>query len=124
MANAEVRNERLYAMPLASVYPAYVNKLTRKGRTEPELIKAICWLTKFTPKQLESHLKKETSLRDFFTAARINPLASEITGSICGVKIAEIQDPLMKKIRYLDKLVDDLAKGKSIEKVLFNESKY
>lgn len=121
MSVSNARNERLYSMSLASVYPAYLNKMTRKGRTEKELIETICWLTKFTPKQLESHLKKETTLRDFFSTAKINPLASGITGSICGVKIAEIEDPLMKKIRYLDKLIDDLAKGKSLEKVFFNE---
>ncbi len=106
-------------MSLAAVYPAYLNKLKRKGRNESELIKVICWLTGYTSKKLEIHLQKETTLRDFFTAAEINPLSAGITGSICGVKISEIEDPLMKKIRYLDKLVDDLAKGKAIEKVLF-----
>ncbi len=108
-------------MPVASVYPAYINKLERKGRTEVELVEVICWLTGFTKTELKKKLKDEVTFREFFKSARINPLAKQITGSICGVKIAEIEDPLMKKIRYLDKLVDELAKGKSVEKVLFKE---
>ncbi len=105
-------------MPVAEVYVHYVNKVERKDRTEAELIKVITWLTGFDTKTLKSHLKKQTTFRDFFKSAKIHPNAKLITGSICGVKIAEIEDPLMKKIRYMDKLVDELAKGRPVEKIL------
>jgi hypothetical protein len=105
-------------MPFSEVYPHYVNKLARKGRTKNELHEVIHWLTGFDEKALKNHLAKQTSFKDFFKAAKLNSKAKLITGSICGVKIAEIEDPLMKKIRYLDKLVDELAKGKTMEKVL------
>jgi hypothetical protein len=105
-------------MPVADVYVHYVNKVERKDRTEAELIKVITWLTGFDSKTLESHLKKQTTFKEFFKSAKIHPNAKLITGSICGVKIVEIQDPLMKKIRYMDKLVDELAKGRPIEKIL------
>ena len=109
---------KVYEMPVASVYVHYINKVERKDRTEEELIEVIKWLTGFEKRTLKKHLKDETTFRDFFKAAKINPKAKLITGSICGVKIDEIEDPLMKKIRYLDKLVDELAKGRSIEKIL------
>ena len=105
-------------MPVAEVYVHYVNKVERKDRTEAELIKAMCWLTGFDVKTLKQHLKKKTSFQDFFKAAKIHPNAKLITGSICGVKIAEIENPLMKKIRYMDKLVDEIAKGRPMEKIL------
>lgn len=105
-------------MAVADVYVHYVNKVERKERTEAELIEVIKWLTGFDSRTLKKHLKDRTTFRDFFKAAKINPNAKLITGSICGVKIAEIEDPLMKKIRYMDKLVDELAKGRSMEKVL------
>lgn len=105
-------------MALADVYLHYVNKVERKERTEAELIEVIKWLTGFDTKTLKKHLKDRTTFRDFFKAAKIHPNAKLITGSICGVKIADIQDPLMKKIRYMDKLVDELAKGRPMEKVL------
>ena len=105
-------------MPVADVYIHYVNKVERKGRTEAELIKVITWLTGLDSKTLKSHLKKQTTFKEFFRAAKIHPKAKLITGSICGVKIAEIEDPLMKKIRYMDKLVDELAKGRPMEKIL------
>ena len=105
-------------MPVVDVYVNYVNKLERKGRNEAELIKVISWLTGFDSKTLKSHLRKQTTFRDFFKSAKIHPKAKLISGSICGVKIEEIEDPLMKKIRYLDKLVDELAKGRPLEKVL------
>ena len=104
-------------MPVVDVYLHYVNKVERKGRSEAELIKVLSWLTGFDSKTLKSHLRKQTTFRDFFRAAKIHPNAKLITGSICGVKIAEIDDPLMKKIRYMDKLVDDLAKGRPMEKI-------
>lgn len=105
-------------MPVADVYVHYVNKVERKDRTEAELVKVITWLTGFDSKTLKSHLKMQTTFKEFFKAAKIHPNAELITGSICGVKIAEIEDPLMKKIRYMDKLVDELAKGHPIEKIL------
>lgn len=103
---------------MSDVYVHYVNKVLRKDRTEAELIKVMAWLTGFDGKTLKQHLKQQTSFRNFFKAAKIHPNAKLITGSICGVKIAEIEDPLMKKIRYMDKLVDELAKGRPMEKIL------
>lgn len=105
-------------MPVADVYLHYVKKVERKDRTEAELVKVISWLTGFDSKTLKAHIKKQTTFRDFFKAAKIHPNAKLISGSICGVKIAEIKDPLMKKIRYMDKLVDELAKGRPMEKIL------
>lgn len=112
------REQKLYQMPVADVYPYYLAKIERKDRTETELIKVITWLTGFDSKTFKGHLKKQTNFKDFFKAAKIHPNAKLITGSICGVKIAEIEDPLMKKIRYMDKLVDELAKGRPLEKIL------
>lgn len=105
-------------MPVADVYVHYVNKVVKKDRTESELEEVISWLTGFDSKTLRKHLNNQTTFRDFFKAAKIHPNAKLITGSICGVKIAEIEDPLMKKIRYMDKLVDELAKGRPMEKIL------
>lgn len=109
---------KIFEMPVAEVYVHYVNKVIRKDRTEAELIEVIMWLTGFDSKTLEQHLKNKTTFKDFFKAAKIHPNAKHITGSICGVKIVEIEDPLMKKIRYMDKLVDELAKGRPMEKIL------
>ncbi len=105
-------------MPVAQVYIHYVNKVVRKERTEAELIQVITWLTGFDAKTLNSHLQKKSTFREFFASAKIHQHAALITGSICGVKISEIEDPLMKKIRYLDKLVNELAKGRPMEKIL------
>ncbi len=112
------REEKLYEMPFADVYLCYQIKVERKERSESELIKVVTWLTGFDAKTLKSHLKKKTPIKAFFKAAKIHPNAKLITGSICGVKIAEIEDPLMKKIRYMDKLVDELSKGRPMEKIL------
>ena len=109
---------KIYEMPVADVYVHYLKKVERKDRTETELIKVITWLTGFDTRTLKNHLKKQTTFKEFFKAAKINPNAKLITGSICGVKIEEIDDPLMKKIRYMDKLVEELAKGRPLEKVL------
>jgi hypothetical protein len=109
---------KIFEMPVADVYVHYVNKVERKERTEVELIKVITWLTGFNSRTLKSHLKKRTTFKEFFKDAKIHPNAKLITGSICGVKIVEIEDPLMKKIRYMDKLVDELAKGRPMEKIL------
>ena len=108
----------LYEMPFANVYDAYVKKVERKDRSAAELDQVIKWLTGFTAATLKKQIKDEATIRDFFKAAKINKNAKLITGTICGVKIEEISDPLMLKIRYLDKLVDELAKGRPMEKIL------
>jgi hypothetical protein len=109
---------RIFTTPFASVYPHYVTKVEKKGRTEAELHQVIEWLTGFDQDALAKHLQAETTFEDFFAEARLNPNASLITGVVCGVRVQEIDDPLMQKIRYLDKLVDELAKGRPMEKVL------
>ncbi len=109
---------KIFEITVADVYVHYLNKVERKDRTQAELVKVITWLTGMDSKTLKKHLKDKTTFRDFFKAAKIHPNAKLITGSICGVKIAEIEDPLMKKIRYMDKLVDELAKGRPMVKIL------
>jgi hypothetical protein len=109
---------RIFTTALSSVYPHYVNKVERKGRTQTELNEVIRWLTGFDDASLQDHLAAGTTFEDFFADARLNPAAASITGVVCGVRVEEIEDPLMQKIRYLDKLVDELAKGKAMEKVL------
>ena len=105
-------------MPVASVYPHYVAKAEKKGRTQAEVDEVIRWLTGFDDTELQRHLDEETTFENFFAQADLNPHASLITGSVCGVKVQEVEDPLMRRIRYLDKLVDELAKGRPMEKVL------
>jgi len=100
------------------VYPHYVTKVERKGRTKAELHQVIEWLTGFDEHDLGAHLEAGTTFEEFFADARLNPHASAITGTVCGIRVEEVEDPLMQKIRYLDKLVDELAKGKAMEKVL------
>ena len=109
---------RIYTVSVASVYPHYVNKVEKKGRTKAELDAVIEWLTGFDDAQLKRHLAADTTFEDFFADAHLNPNAELITGSVCGVKVQEVEDPLMQKIRYLDKLVDELAKGKKMDKIL------
>ena len=109
---------RIFTTPFADVYPLYVAKLERKGRSKKELHQVIHWLTGHTEASLKKHLVKKTTFEDFFAAARMNPKSKLITGSVCGVKVQEVTDPLMRKIRYLDKLVDELAKGRQLDKVL------
>ena len=109
---------RIFTTPFADVYPLYVTKLERKGRSKRELHQVIHWLTGHTEASLKKHLVKKTTFEDFFAAARMNPKSKLITGSVCGVKVQEVTDPLMRKIRYLDKLVDELAKGRPLDKVL------
>jgi hypothetical protein len=109
---------RIYGTAFSAVYPLYVAKLERKGRTAAELDEVIAWLTGFTDRDLERHLAENTTFADFFAAATINPNAHLITGVICGMRVETIEDPLMQQIRYLDKLVDELAKGRPMEKVL------
>jgi hypothetical protein len=110
---------RIYGMSFASVYPLYITKAEKKGRTKAEVDTVITWLTGYTQKKLEAQIKKMTDFTDFFgQAPKLNPNRSLITGVICGVRIEDIKDPLMKEIRYLDKLVDELAKGRPLEKIL------
>lgn len=109
---------RIFTTSVASVYPHYVAKAERKGRTKAEVDEVTCWLTGFDARELEQHLESGTTFEDFFAAAHLNPKAGLITGSVCGVKVQEVEDPLMRQIRYLDKLVDELAKGRPMEKVL------
>ena len=105
-------------MAFARVYPLYLNKVEKKGRTKDELDEVIRWLTGFSQKQLDEQITNGTTFTEFFDAATIHENAPEITGVICGVRIEEIEEPLMKKIRYMDKLVDELAKGRSLAKIL------
>jgi hypothetical protein len=113
------RNERVFAMAFASVYPHYVTKAEKKGRTKEEVDQVICWLTGYTPKALAKQIEKRTDFRTFFSEApALHPNANKITGTICGVRIEDIEDPLMQKIRYMDKLVDEVAKGRPMEKIL------
>lgn len=109
---------RIFTTPVASVYPLYVAKAERKGRSRAEVDEVIEWLTGFDQATLEGHLAQQTTFADFFAAAELNPAAELITGSVCGVKVQDVEDPLMRRIRYLDKLVDELAKGRPMAKVL------
>ena len=109
---------RIFATTVASVYPLYLAKVEKKGRTRAELDTVIRWLTGFDEAELERHLAAGTTFEDFFAAARLNPNAALITGVVCGVRVQDIEDPLMQQIRYLDKLVDELAKGRPMEKVI------
>ena len=112
-------NDRVFAMSFASVYPHYVTKAEKKGRTKEELDEVIRWLTGYTKGGLEKQIEKRTSFREFFEKApKFNPNASLIKGVVCGIRVENIEDPLMQKIRYLDKLIDELAKGKKMEKIL------
>ena len=111
-------NQRVFKMSFASVYPHYINKVEKKGRTKKELDEVICWLTGYSAKELSAEIKKRTDFETLFkNAPALNPKARHITGTICGVKIQAIDHPLMKKIRYMDKLVDELAQGRPMEKI-------
>src|SRR5687767_9474688 len=113
------RNHRIYTMSFASVYPLYVAKAEKKGRKKSEVDAVICWLTGYSQRELEGQLKKQTDFETFFKEApQLNPARSLIKGVVCGVRVEEIQEPTMREIRYLDKLVDELAKGKAMEKIL------
>ncbi len=110
---------RIFTMPVANVYPLYIAKAEKKGRTKAEVDAIICWLTGYTPKQLEKQLKDQTDFETFFAKApKMNPARKQIVGVICGVRVEDIEEPTMREIRYLDKLIDELAKGKSMEKIL------
>ncbi len=113
-----MQNTNIFKMPFASVYPHYINKVERKGRTIAELDEVIQWLTGYDKKALQKILDNKTDFETFFAKAKMNPNASKITGVICGYRVEDIKDKLMQNIRYLDKVVDELAKGKSMEKIL------
>ena len=110
---------RVYKMTFASVYPHYVAKAEKKGRTKAEVDKIICWLTGYTSRQLAKQIKDKTDFENFFAEApELNPARALIKGVVCGIRVEEIKEPLMQEIRYLDKLIDELAKGKAMEKIL------
>ena len=111
-------DERIANMTLSSVYPHYVTKIEKKGRTREELHQVINWLTGFDDKQLQKHIDGKTTFEEFFQQAKLNPSAHLITGVICGYRVEEIENPLTRQARYLDKLVDELARGKKMEKIL------
>ena len=117
-----MNNERIYKMPFARVYPAYIAKAERKGRTKKEVDAIIVWMTGYDAKGLKAVLKQGTDMKAFFAdAPRLNPKRKRITGVICGVRIEDIKEKTMREIRYLDKLIDELAKGKTMEKILRND---
>ena len=114
-----MNTHRIYAMSFASVYPLYVAKAERKNRTAGEVDEIICWLTGYSQKELESQIEKQTDFETFFAdAPQLNPARKMITGVICGVRVEDIKEPTMQEIRYLDKLIDELAKGKTMDKIL------
>ncbi|MBK7651635.1 MAG: DUF2200 domain-containing protein [Flammeovirgaceae bacterium] len=114
-----MEKHRVYKMSFASVYPNYVQKAEKKGRTKAEVDTIICWLTGYKQTELQQQIDNRTDFENFFSqATKINENASKITGVICGYRVEEIEDKLMQKIRYLDKLIDELAKGKTMEKIL------
>ena len=113
---------RIFATSFSSIYPHYVVKVEKKGRTKAELDRVIEWLTGYDSAELSKQLASEATCEDFFAGAELNPKAELITGVVCGVRVEDIEDPLMQKIRYLDKLVDELAKGRPMDKVLRDSS--
>lgn len=117
-----MKKPRIYTMSFAKVYPHYVQKAEKKGRTKEEVDEIICWLTGYSQEELEKQLDKQVNFETFFAEApQMNPARSLIKGVICGVRVEEIEENLMREIRYLDKLIDELAKGKSMEKILRKE---
>ena len=116
-----MNNTKIFKIPFATVYPLYIKKVEKKGRLKTEVDTVICWLTGYDQKALQKQIDAGKDFEAFFTEApQFNPNASKITGVICGYRIEELKNPLMKKIRYLDKLVDELAKGRAMEKILRN----
>jgi len=123
MNNSNTQAQRIAKMIFASVYPHYVTKVESKGRTKKELHEIIEWLTGFNNKKLQELIKAKVTFEEFFKRAKLNPNAHLITGVICGYRVEEIEDPLVQKARYLDKLVDELAKGRKMEKILRSSEK-
>jgi hypothetical protein len=116
---AAMTDHRIFAMPFAKVYPMYVQKAEKKGRTQTEVDQIICWLTGYDLKALQRQIKNEATFETFFAEApAMHPNCALITGVVCGVRVEEVEDPLMQKIRWLDKLIDELAKGRAMEKIL------
>lgn len=114
-----MQKHRIYSMSFARVYSEYVAKAERKGRTKSEVDEIICWLTGYSQKGLEAQLEKQTDIETFLAKApRLNPSRVLITGIVCGVRVEDIKEPIMREIRYLDKLIDELAKGRAMEKIL------
>ena len=118
MHNTNTHDERFAKMTFATVYPLYLAKVEKKGRTKEELFEVIEWLTGFNQKKLQDLIEKKVTFEFFFENAKLNPNSALITGVICGYRVEEIEDKLMQKIRYLDKLIDELAKGKAMKKIL------
>ncbi|WP_163378418.1 DUF2200 domain-containing protein [Cyclobacterium sp. SYSU L10401] len=118
MSTTPEHDERMAKMTFATVYPHYVTKVERKGRTKAELHQVIHWLTGFDEKKQQELIDRKVTFETFFQEAKLNPKARQITGLICGYRVEEITNPLTQKVRYLDKLVDELAKGKKMEKIL------
>ena len=119
MARAATPGHRIFTTPFSKVYPLYVQKAERKGRTKKEVDQIVCWLTGYSPAMLKKQIESEVSFDTFFARApALNPGVSLIKGVVCGVRVEEVEDPLMRKIRYLDKLIDELAKGRPMDKIL------
>lgn len=118
MSRANDHDARIAKMTFASVYPHYLSKVAKKGRTKEELHQVINWLTGFNEKTLQKQIKDQATFEQFFQQAKLNPNARLITGVICGYRVEEIENPLTQQVRYLDKLVDELAKGRTVEKIL------
>lgn len=111
-------NHRVFSISVASVYPHYITKAEKKGRTKAEVDDLICWLTGHSQQTLDEELEKKTTFQDFFNhAPHLNPARSLIKGVVCGIRVEDIEDPLMRELRYLDKIIDELAKGKAMEKI-------
>lgn len=114
-----IKKPRIYTMSFARVYPEYINKAEKKGRTKAEVDEIICWLTGYSQKGLEAELEKQTDIETFLAEApQLNPARDLITGVVCGIRVEDIEEPTMREIRYMDKLIDELAKGKAMEKIL------
>ena len=111
-------DERIAKMTFATIYPLYVNKVEKKGRSEEELLQVLEWLTGFTRAAIQKHIDKESTIEEVFAKAKLNPKASSIRGVICGYRVEEIENPLTQKARYMDKLVDELVRGKKMESIL------
>jgi hypothetical protein len=122
MQTTSSHNEKIAKMTFASVWPHYVKKVESKGRTLQELYRVIQWLTGYNEQTIEELIAQKVSIKEFFERAQLNPLAHKITGVICGYRVEDIQDPLTRKVRYLDKLIDELAKGKTMDKILRNNT--
>lgn len=119
MDSAKTAKPRIYTMSFSKVYPMYVAKAEKKGRNKAEVDKIICWLTGYNQKELEAQLKKQTDFETFIVKSpQLNPLRNLIKGVVCGIRVEDIKEPIMQAIRYLDKLIDELAKGNSMEKIL------